>query len=289
MFRSILIRVASLTLILYSSITYIFSQECVLFEGTSPPCAGGTIPGEKSKSESESKSFVSLVRLTAGYSDNINSFDPVVIYYNEMATFSFDGQLDALKLFNSDGAVTNFYVFGDDNQKLSIDALPFNGETPCTRRAGLKTARAGDVIFRIKDILGDYLGRIIRLTDLVTGITTDLAPGNEYKVWLPAGDYQERFIIYLSGFVTDIPESGHMDDFRFTAYSCSGTLRTEIYFTGGRPGNLSVCNFLGQVVFSREIDGPGYHEFQPQVNEGIYIVTFTSGTMRISRTIHISG
>ncbi len=59
-----------------------------------------------------------LIRLIAGYSSDSMSYDPFVLYYDEKATFNFDGQLDALKLFNTDAGVTNFYVFGNDDSKL---------------------------------------------------------------------------------------------------------------------------------------------------------------------------
>ena len=45
----------------------------------------------------------------AAFTDDTTSADPSVIYFDDSAQQSFDGSLDALKLMNTDGLVTNFY------------------------------------------------------------------------------------------------------------------------------------------------------------------------------------
>ncbi len=67
-----------------------------------------------------------FIRFTAGFSDDSLSFDPLCIYFDAGATNGFDGQYDALKLFNTDTRVTNFYSFGNDSSRLSINALQLN-------------------------------------------------------------------------------------------------------------------------------------------------------------------
>ena len=68
------------------------------------------------------------MRLVAGYDKDSLSFDPFVIYYDDLATHNYDGQYDALKLFNTDINVTNYYIFSADNRELSISGIPpFNG------------------------------------------------------------------------------------------------------------------------------------------------------------------
>jgi hypothetical protein len=150
---------------------------------------------------------------------------------------------------------------------------------------GLKTDRDGEVIIKINEITGIYLDKVIKITDLITGISINLNPDKQYKVYLPAGDYQNRFFLNLSGTNTDIPEGVLTDYFWFRAFASAGILRTEISLSGGKSGNLVISNFKGQVLFSRKVNNPGHIEFRPHSGEGIYIVTFTSGKRKISKKI----
>jgi len=229
---------------------------------------------------------ISLIRLIAGYSSDTISFDPFVIYYDEKATFNFDGQLDALKLCNTDPGATNFYVFGDDDSKLSINAIPLPDENVCTLRLGLKTEKSGNVIFKIRDCENIFLEKRISFSDLVTGSTLDLTTGNQYSVNLQAGDYQNRFFINISDVFTDIPEFVS-DSYLFNVYSVHGILKAEILLPPAESGILTVCNITGQPLYNWEIHASGYYEFNPSVIAGLYLVTFSSRNKRISRMLFI--
>ena len=236
--------------------------------------------------KAKGKSEKSLIRLIAGYSDDINSFDPLVIYYDENATYNFDGQLDALKLYNSDTNVTNFYVFSEDGRRLSINAIPYDGDDLCTLHLGIKTNKNGEIIFRIKDITGIYLDKAIYITDIITGLNQDLTQGNQYSVSLPAGDYQNRFFLNLSNLITDTPDFTSDTDW-INIYSSHGILKAEINLLSCKKGTLTILNLMGQALFIHKIYEAGYHEFSPVVKDGIYIVTFISGNRRVSKKIFI--
>ncbi|MCU0456799.1 MAG: T9SS type A sorting domain-containing protein [Bacteroidales bacterium] len=240
----------------------------------------------KSSKEPESKGTTALVRLAAGYSDNLASYDPFVIYYNEKSTNGFDGQYDALKLFNTDASVTNFYVFAEDGTKLSINALPSAFDTLCTVRLGLKTERSGELVFRIKDVTGFYADKTIQIRDVVTGASVILRTDNDFRVSLPAGDYQNRFFLNMFTFTTDIADDVTEDGIWFRAYESYGSLMAEIRVPEGRNGLLTVTNLNGQILFSAKVHGTGQNEFHPALSEGIYIVTLSSGTLRKSQKIY---
>ena len=227
----------------------------------------------------------SLIRIAAMYSDNEKSSDPFVIYYNDKATANFDGQADALKFFNTDPAIPNFYVFGNDNRGLSINGLPNNGDTLCSLRLGLKTEKDGEIIIKAKDISGIYSNMIINLSDNETGINTDLTGNNEYKVRLPRGDYQNRFFLNFSQVVTDVPETLPYDNL-FKAWSSKGILMTDIDPDEKFPAMLKIYDLRGQLMHAEKVTDGGYHEYAPGLNKGIYIVTFESGTRRVPRKIY---
>jgi hypothetical protein len=239
-----------------------------------------THPFIKSESQSE-KSFLLLV---AGYSDDSTSYDPLAIYFDEKATYNFDGQLDALKLFNTDRKVTNFYSFGNDGRMLSINALPMTEENLCTVRLGIKTERNGDVIFKIRNLVGDFFYKTIYFSDVITKVNQDLLPDKQYRVNLNAGDYQDRFFLNLSNSITYIPDLTPVGDW-IDIYATHGILKAEIKLQSCEKGTLTIYNLLGQPLNIYKIYRPGHHEFCPLIRDGIYIVTFNSGDIRISKKV----
>ena len=204
----------------------------------------------------------SLLRLDASFADDPASKDPVVIYFDEKALNAFDGQLDALKLMNTDLKVPNLYAMSSDGKKLSISALPFSSDTLCEVPLGLKTNKTGTVIFRIRDIEGTFSEMGISLSDKVTGIDQDLLPDNEYSIYLDAGEYQNRFFLNLSNVSTGI-SGATTDNNLFNIYSSHGILKADIFSLPGENGILRLFNLTGQLIFIRNIYAPGYYEFNP--------------------------
>jgi hypothetical protein len=233
----------------------------------------------------ESSGTRSLARFTAGYSDNLLSFDACVVYYDSYATENFDSKLDALKLFNTDPAVVNFYVFGKDNSRLSINAIPFEGKsTNYELKLGVKTSRNGTVVFNIKDISGTYLNESILLTDRVSGITKNLSTDGNYEVYLPTGIYEDRFYLNIISITTGIPETA--DEEVLKAFSSQGLMRIEMNLPEDEKGVMSIFSISGRPFINQKVNGSSSYEFMPPRN-GIYIVAVDYGTARISKKILI--
>ncbi len=236
--------------------------------------------------KSSQQNQTSLLRLIAFYSDDSASYDPAVIYFDDKATFNFDGQLDALKLYNTDNKVPNFYTSGNDGSRLSINALPFTADNLYRIPLGLLTARDGNIAFKIKDIGSSFAGKSITISDIVTGINQNLSDNNEYKVFLDAGNYPDRFFLNLSDVATDVTVVDSKADW-FTVYSSHGKLKAEISLLSGETGTLSVYNLTGQILFNDKVYVSGYHEYSPGVKDGIYIVRFISDMRSISKKLFI--
>ena len=236
--------------------------------------------------KSDGASSRPLLRLTAGFSDDPASADPMVIYFDEKASVDFDSKLDALKLMNTDLKVPNLYAVGSDGAKLSISALPFNSDTLCKVPLGLKIYKDGYIIFKIRDIEEKLSETGIFFSDIVAGTEQDLLPDKEYKLYLSAGEYKNRFFLNLASVPTDIPDV-LPDNELFTIYSSHGILKAEINSLPGEDGTLMIYNLTGQTIFMKRVYEPGYHEFNPGINEGIYIVSYISGTKRSSKKIFI--
>jgi hypothetical protein len=257
------------------------------------PVAGAITVGNEARVKTASTPFLksaaatnkSLIRLIAGYSDDTLSYDPFVIYYDENSTLGFDGQLDALKVFNTDASVTNFYVFGNDGRKLSIDAIPFTGDSTLTLRLGLYTEREGEVEFRIRDLTGIYMTMSISLTDQSTGIITELSLMNSYRVTLPAGDYQDRFLLNLTGVKTHV-EGSTYDQPAFLAYCSYGILKIKTVLYAGTDGILEVFDMTGRVLYRQRTIFTGYDEFYPGLADGLYFIRFISGGEVLTRRLY---
>lgn len=229
-----------------------------------------------------------LVRLSASFSDQSRSSDPLVIYFDEKATPGFDNQFDALKYFNTDYDVPNIFSFSNDHSKLSINALPSSGSNIPVIPLGVKIMRSGEVIFRMKDLSGPYYIGSVNLHDAATGKVTDLSTGDEYRISLNEGDYFDRFFLTFEGYLTggSIPDSELLP---LKLYSSQGKVFAEISSLAGSEGMITISNLTGQTLFTEKVYENGHHVFNPDVNEGIYIVSFITGNIRHSEKIYIKG
>jgi len=235
------------------------------------------------KSDTDSRS---LIRLSAEFSDDTVSVDPVVIYFDEKATNEFDGQLDALKLMNTDFMVPNIYAIGSDGVKLSISALPVISDTLLTVPLGLKINRDGNIIFKIRNLEGTLADMEIFLSDLTAKTEHDLLSGKEYTLDLTTGLYENRFFLNFRNLETGIPDYYDGDDL-FSVYSYHGILKLEISTLPATEGTLFISNLTGQMLLITKYYEPGYYELNPGLKNGIYIVSFISGNKKSSKKVFI--
>jgi hypothetical protein len=228
----------------------------------------------------------SLLRLTASFTNNPGSPDYSVIYFDPKATDTFDGQLDALKLLNTDPGVPNVYVETPDQTKISIKALPYVIDSIYVIPLGLKINKPGEVLFKLQDIQGDFMALKISLTDIITGTEQDLLNNQEYKISLSEGEYNNRFFLNLSNTVTDIPDNTPLSEL-YSIYYSQGVLKANIANLERGKGSLMIYNLLGQTLITDKIYAEGYHEIHKHLNDGIYLTVYTTGNTRITRKILI--
>jgi hypothetical protein len=236
--------------------------------------------------KSEKNGQFPLIRLGANFADVINSTDPMVIYFDEKAREGFDSYLDALKLMNTDYYIPNLYAWGADGTKLSIDALPEKQDTLCIIPLGLKTFIDGYIVFRIINISEELPDMKINISDMVAGIKNDLLNNNEYKVYLEAGEYKDRFFLNISEKGSEIPDTTSNNNL-FSVYTSYGVIKVYVNTEKTGSGLLSIYNLAGQGLFITKFIEPGHYEFNPGLKDGIYIVRFMSVTYQDSKKIFI--
>jgi hypothetical protein len=126
----------------------------------------------------------------------------------------------------------------------------------------------------------------INISDMVAGIKNDLLNNNEYKVYLEAGEYKDRFFLNISEKGSEIPDTTSNNNL-FSVYTSNGVIKVYVNTEKTGSGLLSIYNLAGQGLFITKFIEPGHYEFNPGLKDGIYIVRFMSVTYQDSKKIFI--
>jgi len=227
----------------------------------------------------------SYFRLTTQFKDKPDSPDAMVIYFEENASTKFDREFDAIKLLNTDYNTPNFYSIASDGFHLSINALPSGKDSILTIPVGIKTKLNGNITFKIKDIENSLFETKVYLYDETTKTNLSLDSDNGRTIYLKAGEYNNRFFIKLAKGNIIIPEDMNPDLLSATQFN--GKVKVETQLLPGSKGIIYISNIAGQTVFIKEIYDSGAYEFNPQLKNGIYIVTLLSENVIKSKKIFL--
>jgi hypothetical protein len=230
------------------------------------------------------KSITSLLRFTANFTNNPDSPDYSVVYFDPKATSEFDGQLDALKLMNTDLSVPNIYVKTPTEIKISIKALPYITDTVYIIPLGLKIYHSGEIIFKLMDIEGAFMDMNISLTDKLANTQQNLLNSEQYKITLSEGEYSNRFFLNVSNSITGIPDFATGSDI-FTIYYSHSILKAEFNILQNGEGTLIIYNLLGRPIYLNKVHGEGYHEFNIFIKDGVYVAAILSGNNTTTKKI----
>lgn len=213
-----------------------------------------------------------LLRLQAGL-DGQAVADPLVLYFEPQASHDFDKAYDALKILNTDARVPSLYALGADAAHLSIDAVPYNGDSLRIIPLGLAVEQAGTVRFRATALERMPADVRLYLYDAQSGTNTELLQDAAYRVPLEKGTFENRFFL---AFGRKAAEIAKMSAAPFTAHASGGRLFADLNLLSGGKGELAVVNTMGQVVLRSTLNGYGRHELEAHWSSGIYIVSFAA-------------
>ncbi len=218
-----------------------------------------------------------VLRFLAGFTDDTASYDPLVVYFDDSADTVFDGRHDALKLFNTDMMVANFYSVLADNQKLSVNALPERKDTLITIPLGLSIYRDGEVRFCLqKNQHHPDIGRIY-FTDKLTGAVTPMLSSGDYKISLKAGEYNNRFFLTIHKVLTSTEELPETGDKLFDAFISNGVIRTRIHRISDNTGLISVYSVGGNLMYETRVSETGILDLNTRPVPGMYIIRYATG------------
>jgi hypothetical protein len=219
-----------------------------------------------------------LIRLTAAFTDDAASADPMVVYFDDDAAVAFDRELDALKLFNTDMMVTNLFSVLSDGSKLSVNALPQQTDSVVYVPLGLTSYRDGEVVFALRNLENLPENVRIMFRDASTGANTDLVSAGPYRVNLMAGDYANRFALAILKNTTPVEPAPGEDDF-FSIYSFGQQLRATVGTVMSGEGTITVYDLGGRPVFVKKISETGRYNMDVSIKPGIYLVSYVTGTL----------
>ena len=225
-----------------------------------------------------------LLRVTAAFTDDAASVDPLVVYFDDAAEPSFDNRFDALKLMNTDMMVTNFYSVLPEGMKLSINALPGQADSALYVPLGLKTYRDGEVIFRMRDMENLPEGVRVWFRDAVTGRNVEFLPQAEYKVNLTAGDYDNRFTLGFRKSTTGIDDMEGSSEL-FDAYPAGEFVKATVRAVEGNRGVIMICDLTGRPALITTIHETGHYEIPANVKPGLYIIRYTTGNRQYTKKL----
>ncbi|SEL53795.1 hypothetical protein SAMN04488505_102494 [Chitinophaga rupis] len=226
-----------------------------------------------------------LLRLSAGFSDEGFTADPVVIYFETGASKAFDTDRDALKILNTNPQVPNLFVQGAADQAISICAWPAQPDSTDVIPLQLRTERAGMIAFHTTSLERIPPGWHIYLRDSVSGTTEELSSQFSYRLYLEAGDYKNRFsLVFKKEGITPVPDGSSAT---FQAYSINGQLFGYFDKVPDERCTINVINLQGRVLFRKELNSNGRHLLGSQYSNGIYIVNFHTKQQVVSKKVFI--
>ncbi|MHC1730991.1 MAG: hypothetical protein AB9888_02990 [Bacteroidales bacterium] len=219
-----------------------------------------------------------LIRLTAAFTDDAASSDPMVVYFDDDAAGAFDRELDALKLFNTDMMVTNLFSVLSDGSKLSVNALPHQTDSVVYVPLGLTSYRDGEVVFALRNLENLPENVRIMFRDAATGANTDLVSSGPYRADIKAGDYTSRFALAILKNTTPVEPAPGEDDL-FSVYSFGQQLRATVGTVRAGEGTITVYDLGGRPVFVKKISETGRYNMDVSIKPGIYLVSYVTGTL----------
>lgn len=216
-----------------------------------------------------------ILKFTSAFEGADSKPDPLVLYFDPIASFQFDSQADALKLLNTDEKLTNLYAISADQKFLSIDGISYPTDSLTRIPLGVATYRDGYIIFSAKEINQLSTDLDLYLLDNETKNIQDLRQNPNYKFYLSKGTYNQRLSLLFASTKQLLPNIDK--DHLFVVSRSGGKTRVFINLELAETGQLTISNVIGQRILDEKVTGQQTIELNSTLSTGIYVVTLKSG------------
>jgi len=222
-----------------------------------------------------------IVRLQV--SNSINS-DETVIYTDNEASNSLD-RFDSNKMFNNDTSVPEVYT------SLGTEKLAINGYKCLTDNQviplGFKSNKTDTFSIKAIELKNMPANAKLILVDMLQDNTEfDLTTGEEYSFVSDEVNSNTRFsVIYkVSDTTNDLNKSQSINSQVFVSKNSNNQIVINCTETNSKEGFISVCNAVGQNVFSTQTTGTNTI-INKCFNPGAYIVAVVVSGNRTTKRI----
>ncbi|MCX6270586.1 MAG: T9SS type A sorting domain-containing protein [Bacteroidetes bacterium] len=226
----------------------------------------------------------SIVRLTAGFSDNNNLVDYFVIHLDDSATSGTDKKFDAIKIMNTDQLVPNLYGISSEGIHLSIDALPYTGDSTVVP-LGINANAEGLITIRL--LLADRLptGTYIYLYDYETDMIKDIHKDPVYTLFLDKGETINRlFIIFSQKEMKEQPGNPE----KLSVHFSGNLLHIQYRLAYNEKGIILISNIMGQIVRKRIVTGSSSIDEELNWRTGTYVISLMAAEGTFSKKVVIT-
>ena len=223
-----------------------------------------------------------LVRISAGFEDE-NFQDPLVIYFDNFTSPDFEKNSDALKLYNSNSSLPNFYSITSDGQEASINGMP-KPEAQENKRIplGIKTERSGIITFQLEDLENFSGGGNLFLIDQERRVSIDLQ-NEAYHLPLEKGEYKNRFFLAFSP--NEFGDPSILFDDAFSLKNNSEEIGIRMNLKETESGQLRISTITGQLLKLIQVTANEEISFHEIKTSGVYLVTFISNDRQFSKKV----
>jgi hypothetical protein len=199
--------------------------------------------------------------------------DETVVRFIENANNGFDGEYDAYKFLSVSDSVPQLYTLAVDNNKLSINALPFFLNTvivPLNFEAGVQ----GEYSITATGLESFNDPFSIVLEDLLENTYHDLLENPVYEFSATPDDEKGRFLLHFDG-VTLLDELFSNNEIEI--YSHQEFIYIKNNSNKAVKGEISIYNILGQNIYSATLPNISLNRISLNCKTGNYIVKLQTG------------
>jgi fibronectin-binding autotransporter adhesin len=217
-----------------------------------------------------------IVRLSGIYNGPNSGYkDETVVFFNEIATTTFNYQTDAQKFMNTDPTIPNIYTI-KDNRNLAINGLPEITDNLIVP-IGFDVQLEGDYSINAKEIGNiDPATTNVYLEDLAKNVSQDLIVNPNYNFKVNPVDKGGRFFLrFKLALATSVETKDTKTDLLY-AYSSGKSLFVNYNSSRGETCKFNVTNLQGQIVFEAEQISTGQHIYNLNQAPGCYVVKMVS-------------
>jgi hypothetical protein len=203
-------------------------------------------------------------KLTIQLSNGTN-YDEAFVMFENNSTTSKD-QNDAEKLFSMATAVPQVYTLVDNDQKISLNSMPYvtNGTTI---PVGIVAPAEGNYSITVKGIENFSSLNGLSLEDLKLNYTQNLMVNPVYNFSATANEDAGRFLLHFAGPIG-------MNDLTNSTINIYSNEKT-VFVTcaaGFRNATVTVSNLLGQEILTQKLGDQSINQVKVNALKGYYIV-----------------